>query len=164
MHRGVDGVRLEDLVAGQPQAFVAVHVQALLSLVTDPAATAIRSETVPETLLFDVARLARLRIEFDRIARGVTLLTMVKHALTFGEGVTVPAPKRALVMAELAERVVVEASSSTRGDFGTIVTVEFPRMLDAAQLFVGDGATRTRVIAALTKGLTDRDEPVRRIM
>ncbi len=59
---------------------------------------------------------------------------------------------------------MVEASSPTRGDFGTIVAVEFPRMLDAAQLFVGNVATRTRVIAALTKGLTDRDEPVRRIM
>jgi hypothetical protein len=147
------GVRLEDLVAGNPQAYVTVHLAAMLSLVSDPDA-AVCHHTVPETLLFDVRRLSLLRDEFDRVTCGVTLLVMANHAINDGD----QAKKRAF-MAELTALVAVDGPV----DLASVVAVDLPRMLSGAGLLL-DSAERVRVLEVLARGVTDRNDHVRQLM
>jgi len=75
--------RTEAWLAGIPYdgthaTLLKVHSTAMLALVAGN--TPIRSESVPETLLFDVARVSTLYSRFHHIVDGCTVLVTVLHS------------------------------------------------------------------------------------
>ena len=73
-------VDLEELLEGKAHAFVHVHSTGMLQLVTGD--TTIKADMVPETLLFDVHRLALLQREFQTLTTATTIMVTLTHALT----------------------------------------------------------------------------------
>lgn len=61
---------------------IIIHANAMLFLITSK--TAIKPETVPETLLFDIHRLISLQREFSTLVEAATMLATAKAAV--GEG------------------------------------------------------------------------------
>ena len=72
-------VALESLLEGTAASFVHVHSAAMLALVSAP--TAVRPEECPETLLFDVHRLALLQREFRYEVTAAALLLTATNGL-----------------------------------------------------------------------------------
>ena len=79
MHTEVasDRVDLEALICGTATSFVRVHSAAMLALVTAPEKIAAAS--VPETLLFDVHRIAKLQREFQYQVTATAMLVTAGH-------------------------------------------------------------------------------------
>lgn len=72
------GLPLDDLLEGKPQAFVRVHLAAVLDLVVAPAAP--KADACPETLLMDAYRLGQFGREFGYIAEATTMTFAVINA------------------------------------------------------------------------------------
>jgi len=72
-------VELEALVEGRAASFVHVHSAAMLALVS--AVAPVKPDLCPETLLFDVHRLAILQREFQYIVTSATILVTATHGL-----------------------------------------------------------------------------------
>ena len=70
----------EDLASGSPQSFIAVHIAAMISIVTNP--TPIQSETIPETLLLDMNRIRGMQNKFQSIVDGATAFVTATHSLS----------------------------------------------------------------------------------
>lgn len=70
---------LQSLLDGKSSAFIQIHSAAMLSLVADAAP--LKTETCPETLLFDVHRLGLLQAEFKYIVLAAAMLITVGHGL-----------------------------------------------------------------------------------
>lgn len=66
---------LDDLLKGTAASFVHVHSSAMVSLISNQ--TTIKADMCPETLLFDVHRLAMLQREFQYIVTSVTMCITV---------------------------------------------------------------------------------------
>ena len=79
MHSEVarDRIDLEALVDGTAASFVRVHSAAMLSLVAAPERVA--KDAVPETLLYDVHRIATLQREFQYQVAATTMLVTAGH-------------------------------------------------------------------------------------
>ena len=71
-------VDLETLLEGRAASFVHVHSAAMLALVSAPP---IKPDLCPETLLFDVHRLAILQREFQYIVTAATILVTASHGI-----------------------------------------------------------------------------------
>ena len=82
VHRVVatGGVELSNLLQGRAAAFVYVHSEAMLSLVTDRRLTVVK-ETCPETLFLDVHHLFDLQLEFQYLAKAITFMVTSTHAI-----------------------------------------------------------------------------------
>ena len=133
-------VALADLAAGQAQAFALVHTSALVSLLA--GADAVTDATVPETLLFDVHRLAVAQLEFRRIVDAATVFVSARHAILAAGG---PLQPKQGVIASLATALVdLDASADgfnpVRADLGSA--------LDAA----GISVDRAQLDAAFVSG------------
>jgi hypothetical protein len=77
---GTKALDLDSLLEGKAHAFVRVHSAGMLQLVTGE--TTIKADMVPETLLFDVHRLALLQREFQTLTTATTVMVTTTHALT----------------------------------------------------------------------------------
>lgn len=121
----------------------------MLSLVTDPVVL-VRSETVPETLLFDTHRLSLIQHEHDRIVSGVTFLAIASHAINGGD--------KRKVLSEIAELIV-----GGRSDFETIITVDLCQKLDASHMLI-EPVERAKVLKLILSGINNKDDAVRRLM
>ena len=77
-----------ELLEGKAHAFVHVHSAAMLELVT--SSHTVVPEVSPETLLFDVHRLAMLQREFQLLAMSTTVLITLAHYLKGDELELVP--------------------------------------------------------------------------
>jgi hypothetical protein len=73
----------DELMEGKARAFVYVHSAAMLELVT--SSHTVVPEVSPETLLFDVHRLAMLQREFQLLVTSSTVLVSLGHFLKGGE-------------------------------------------------------------------------------
>jgi hypothetical protein len=72
-------VDLGDLLVGKAHAFVRVHSTGMLDLVT--SSTTIKADMLPETLLFDLHRLAHLQVEFQLLTTASTMLISAANYL-----------------------------------------------------------------------------------
>jgi hypothetical protein len=77
-----------ELLEGKARAFVHVHSAAMLELVT--SSHTVVPEVSPETLLFDVHRLAMLQREFQLLVMSTTVLITLAHYLKGDEAELVP--------------------------------------------------------------------------
>lgn len=143
-------VALEDLAAGQAQAFALVHTSALVSLFAGLADVA--EAVVPETLLFDVHRLAVAQVEFRRIVDGATVLVSARHAILAATG---PLQAKRDAVNSLATALVAIQGP---GDYETVRT-DLCRGLDTA----GVSVDRAQLVAAFATGLDPADS-VRQLM
>jgi len=75
-HNNVD---LDCLLEGKAVAFVHVHTAMMVGLVCDQ--TTLKADTCPETLLFDVHRIATLQTEFQSLATVITIHITAQHGL-----------------------------------------------------------------------------------
>ena len=141
-------IRLEDLTSGNPQAYIALHMTAMLSLVSDPVAR-INSDTVPETLLFDVRRLYNLQCEFDYIVSGITVLVVANHGIAEAH----PSEEKRALMAELV--ALVEAGQV---DYETIIGTNVAERISTLI------ADPDRVLRALRSSINDKSFAVRKLM
>eukprot|EP00291_Cryptomonas_curvata_P026192 CAMPEP_0172174800 /NCGR_PEP_ID=MMETSP1050-20130122/13871_1 /TAXON_ID=233186 /ORGANISM="Cryptomonas curvata, Strain CCAP979/52" /LENGTH=643 /DNA_ID=CAMNT_0012846827 /DNA_START=422 /DNA_END=2354 /DNA_ORIENTATION=- len=73
-------VELESLLEGKAASYVHIHTVAMLALVAETAP--LKSETCPETLLFDVHRLSLLQREFQYLVTSATMLVTATHGVT----------------------------------------------------------------------------------
>jgi hypothetical protein len=138
-------IPLDHLVAGNQQAFISLHMTAMLSLVSDPVER-ISDTTVPETLLFDVRRLSRLQFEFDRIVSGASIVVAANH--------TVPSPA---FVAELGALV-----AEGQPDFDAIIGTNVAERLNT---LVPDANERRRVLGDLRSMVADKtNNAVRNVM
>jgi hypothetical protein len=154
---GARNVAREDLATGRAHAFSAVHYAAMISLVAD--GKLIRSETTPETLLFDVRRLSLMQRDFNRVVDGSTVLIIATHAIV-GAGGSQSAEKRQ-VMADLASFIVVDPEQGVVVDIDSVIA-GLGRRLDALGV-LPDLSARAQLFRALAKGVTE-DDPVRQLM
>jgi hypothetical protein len=143
-------ILLEDLRSGK--AFVAVHTAAVFSLVSDPVA--VTPNTVPETLLFDVSRLALLHREFNRIVDGITMLLTANHAVVGSE--RHPSKEQREVLTDLAS-LIIDGS-----DFEAIAA-SFSAKLDSAGV-LADPVARGKLFKVLSSCIGNRDDSVRKLM
>jgi hypothetical protein len=147
-------IRLEDLASGNPEAFISLHITAMLSLVSDPVAR-ISNDSVPETLLLDVRRLVRLQFEFDRLVSGVALIVVANHAIIGAE--VHPSQEKRALMAELG--TLVEAGQL---DFDTIIGTNVSERLKA---IIPVDPDYERVLRALRSSVNDKtNNTVRNLM
>ena len=72
-------VDANELLEGKARAFVHVHTSGMLDLVT--SSHTVKSEVTPETLLFDVHRLAFLQREFQFLVAASTMLVSAANYL-----------------------------------------------------------------------------------
>ena len=144
-----NGIALDDLVSGKPEAFVSLHTAAMVSLVTDPVP--VTATTVPETLLFDVSRIYALQREFGRIVDGATVLIIANHALAGGDKHSSQA-----VLNDLAALVIGGS------DFDTL-SANLDQKLTASNVLV-DPSARGRLLRALESGVANKKDPVRQLM
>ena len=75
----VGAVSNDDLLEGKARAFVHVHSAAMLHLVAGDST--VKADTAPETLLFDVHRVATLQREFQVLVTASTMLITATHTL-----------------------------------------------------------------------------------
>jgi len=73
-------VELESLIEGKASSYVHIHTFAMLALVEEQVP--LKSETCPETLLFDVHRLSLLQREFQYIVTAATMLVTATHGVS----------------------------------------------------------------------------------
>ena len=139
-----------DLKAGKASAFINVHTNAMLSLVT--GSVAIVPDTTPETLLFDVPRLAIFQKEFNRIVDGATALIIANHAI-IGSDKTPSEGKRH----------VISVLSDHLGSGGCFDATEFCGNLDCAGVLM-DAAVRAKFLRSVTQSTENKDDPVRQLM
>ncbi len=143
-------ISLEDLRSGK--AFVTVHTAAMFSLISDPVA--VTPNTVPETLLFDVNRLALLHREFNRIVDGITMLLTANHAIIGNE--RHPSKEQREVLTDLAS-LIADGS-----DFEAI-TADFSAKLDSAGVLT-DPVARGKLLKVLSSCVGNKDDSVRKLM
>jgi T-complex protein 11 len=95
-------VSLQSVLDGKPSAFVRIHMAAMLHLVAggDP----VKPEAYPETLRFDVHRLAVLQAEFKYIALASAMLVTVGNRLAATRN-----PADAQILGVIAETFVPDA-------------------------------------------------------
>jgi hypothetical protein len=141
---------MEDLAAGKADAFAIVHAAAMLSLVTNP--TPVKSDTIPETLLFDVGRVSLLQGEFDRIVGCATVLTMATHAVIGSD--KSPSKEKLQVMSDLVD--LIKAG-------GVFDSTEFCRSLDSAGVLT-NAAARDKFLKTLALSVENKGDPVRQLM
>ena len=98
-------IALSELVAGRAQTFTLVHTSAVVSLLA--GAEVVTEATVPETLLFDVHRLAVAQVEFRRIVVSATVFVSARHAILAAGG---PLQPKQGVIASLATALVEGAN------------------------------------------------------
>jgi hypothetical protein len=107
---------------------------------------------VPETLLFDVHRLAVAQVEFRRIVDGATVLVSARHAILAATG---PLQAKRDAVNSLATALVAIQGP---GDYETVRT-DLCRELDTA----GVSVDRAQLVAAFATGLDPADS-VRQLM
>ena len=146
---------LPDVVAGKADAFVRVHSVAMLSLVVD--SEPLNENTVPETLLFDTARLSLMRREFERAVNGSSALVYASQYILAGP--TAPSIAQRQVIADLTKLIV--AGDSCDLDMPALI-VSLDHLLDDATLLM-DTPRRLRLHENLKNGLKPQD-PVRRLI
>lgn len=78
--------RLEDLLDGKDSAFINIHSSAIISLIIDN--DNIKEDKCPETLLFDVHRLAMLQQEFQYIVKSTIIILLVTQSITSTKNVS----------------------------------------------------------------------------
>ena len=105
---------LADLQAGN--GFEAVHTTAIFSIASGPIDIA--ADTIPETLAFDVNRLATAQREYRRIVKGCAMLVIAQHAL--GTAATLPVQRD--VLSKLVDLIINDED----------VAAMFPSILDDA--------------------------------
>ena len=89
---------IADLVAGN--GFDAVHTTAMFLLAS--SAIDVTADTIPETLTFDVNRIAVVQREYRRIVKGCAMLVSAQHAL--GTAATLPVQRD--VMSKLVDLII----------------------------------------------------------
>lgn len=114
-------VKPDDLMEGKAFAFVFVHLTAMVELVG--SSTTIKADMVPETLLFDVHRLASYQVEFHFLVTVTTMLVSAAHYL---------GPNAAIV-ARIGEEIIAPLRDQDQGRMLEAIS----GMLDQAALPVG---------------------------
>ncbi len=146
---------VNDLHAGNSDAFVDVQTAAMLSLVTDSAAVDITADTIPETLLFDVHRLSLLQHEFNCIVGCATVLTIATHAIIGSD--KAQSLEKQLLISKLVCRV-----SSSEEVFDT--TEFFSSAANGGGVLTIDAVAKEKLLKALALSTGNKDDPVRQLM
>ena len=142
--RGFVDPHLEQLLTGSAPAFMAVHSDAMLSLSTSET---VSCDCVPETLLFDVHRLADFRSKFRSIVDAASLIITVTHAVK-------PGAIAGAVADLFASDVDVPPSAASVFDLAKrMSTAPLPRSLEQALVNVvkPDDAVNKLVVYRVTK-------------
>ena len=132
---GCKAVDIDALLEGKATAFVHVHSAAMLHLVA--SGIDIKPDTCPETLLFDVHRLATLSNRIRYIGTSVTLIVTFMHALT--------ATKRPEANGE-CDKVMAAVSQSATKDIDTALDLVM-KAAEETTLLPGD--SKSALISAL---------------
>lgn len=91
---------VEDLKGGK--GFASVHMTAVFLLAS--SAADVTAETVPETLSFDVRRIALVQHEFRRIVKGCAMLVLARFAIAGENAVLLPSQRD--VLSKLATLII----------------------------------------------------------
>jgi hypothetical protein len=140
---------------GDAKAFVSVHLTAMVSLIVDT--NAVKQESVPETLLFDVNRISILQRDFHAIVDGITVLTTATHAIV-SSGSGDPLGKQQ-VLANLAASI---AADSCNGFDVHFIMGKLGVAMDSFGI-LKDQEARGKVLRALTS-CVKKDDAVRQLM
>jgi hypothetical protein len=100
---------LQRLLRGEASAFREIHTAAMLSLIADGCVP--RPENSPETLLFDVHRLALLQAEFEYIVMAISMLITAENFLMGSSSRAITATD-AVVLEHVAMQFVSESRRS----------------------------------------------------
>ena len=150
-------VLLEELVGGQAPAFAHVHASAVVSTFTCSTCV-FRADVLPETLSFDVRRIANAAIDFQRIIDGAATLVVATHALM--HNITDVTKQQA---SHDALHTLTSTLLATEGDLDVdAVFTDFVRQLDAANL-LPDPAERISLRRAFDAAVNKQDH-VRTVM
>jgi hypothetical protein len=150
-------VSFDDLASGQAQAFAYVHAAAVVSTFSCPRSV-FREDVLPETLGFDVRRIANAAIDFQRIIDGAATLVVATHALM--HNITDVTTQQA---SHGALHTLTSTLLATEGDLDVdVVFTDFVRQLDAANL-LPDPAERTKLRKDFDAAVNKQDH-VRTIM
>ena len=150
-------VSFEDLASGQAQAFAHIHAAAVVSTFSCPVCV-FREDVLPETLGFDVRRIANAATDFQRIIDGAATLVVATHALMHNS--TDVTKQQASLD---AIHTLTSTLLATEGDLDVdTVFTDFVRQLDAANL-LPDPAERTSLRRAFDAAVNKQDH-IRTIM
>jgi hypothetical protein len=103
-----DAVGKLGLVEGTEEAYIRVHSAAMVGLVAD-APGPITGRECPETLLFDVDRLERLRLDFRQAVAAMTLSVVATRFLMDAGSLMVDRPVLLQIQAHLADARPLDA-------------------------------------------------------
>jgi hypothetical protein len=84
------------------KGFASVHMTAVFLLAS--SAADVTAETVPETLSFDVRRIALVQHEFRRIVKGCAMLVLARFAIAGENAVLLPTQRD--VLSKLATLII----------------------------------------------------------
>ena len=103
-----DAVGKLGLVEGTEEAYIRVHSAAMVGLVAD-APGPITGRECPETLLLDVDRLERLRLDFRQAVAAMTLSVVATRFLMDADNLMVDRPVLLQIQAHLADARPLDA-------------------------------------------------------
>ena len=151
-------VSLEDLASGQARAFAHVHAAVFVSTFSCPTCT-VSADILPETLGFDVRRIANAATDFQRIIDGATTLVVATHALLHRDNSTNVTQQPS----HDALHTLTTSLLETEGDLDVdTIFADFVRQLDAANL-IPDPAERANLRKAFDAAVNKQDH-VRTLM
>jgi hypothetical protein len=115
-----DAVGKLGLVEGTEDAYIRVHSAAMVGLVAD-AAGPITGRECPETLLLDVDRLERLRLDFRQAVAAMTLSVVATRFLMEAGNLMVDRPVLLQIQAHLAEARPLDAPQNLIHDLAAML-------------------------------------------
>jgi uncharacterized protein with von Willebrand factor type A (vWA) domain len=128
----------------------------MLALITSEAV--IKTENIPETLLFDARRLLQMQSEFSNIVNGATMLTMTNHALVASD--RQPSETKRQLFKQVLTYLEEQIASGSDSD--TIIEMLCEK-LDSVQVLT-ESTQRDNFLKALKAGITNKSDNVRKLM